>query len=90
MVGVSLAGRWQEGSGRLVGSSLPCFGPAELFRMYLRELFLGKRRACPRGSLPVEMRVPARAEPARGEAGKGVGRPALPPRVYSPRVPVPC
>lgn len=70
MVGFSLAGRWQEGSGRLVGSSLPCFGPAELFRMYLRELFLEKRRACPRGSLPVEMRVPARAEPARGEAGK--------------------
>lgn len=70
MVGFSLGGRWEEGSGRLVGSSLPCFWPAELFRMYLRELFLEKRRVCPRGSLPVEMRVPARTEPAQGGSGE--------------------
>nr|XP_045219343.1 bromodomain-containing protein 1 isoform X3 [Macaca fascicularis] len=38
--------------------------------MYLRELFLEKRRVCLRGSLPVEMRVPARTEPAQGGSGE--------------------
>lgn len=85
MVGFSLGGRWEEGSGRLVGSSLPCFWPAELFRMYLRELFLEKRRVCPRGSLPVEMRVPARTEPAQGgRSREGRGSPCAAEGLLSP------